>query len=292
MTSTVEAPGPVFVNLPADQALHVDPPAAEIWYVTCIVEGEGHRFGVQAILTASQSGRFFASLSMVELGTEREWHAIDRFDQTSATVSTETLEILSPTASLRGSTDEMNFHAEIAGNRADLTLGRQYPVLYNCGTGLFPYFHGPTYQYAFPGLAVSGTITIDGVPIEVEGSGWYDRQWAASRDAFGTKQAFTWFGLWLENGHTLSVWDTTAPDGSGKKWATVVQPDGTHSVVAMESTAGDSWTLGLPGLDATLEISHEKIHDEPRFYSGICTVSGVYLGEPITGQGVVDYVPQ
>jgi predicted secreted hydrolase len=292
MTTTVDAPGPVFVDLPSDQALHANPPMAEIWYVTCVVDGEGpRRYGVQAILTSSISGRLFASLSMVELGTQHQWHAIDRFDQGSASVSTEQLAVLMPTASLSGTTDEMTFHVEIAGNTADLTLGRQYPVLYNCGTGLFPYFHGPTHQYAFPGLAVSGTITVDGQPLHVHGGGWYDRQWSASRDAFGTKQPFTWFGLCLENGHNLSVWNTTGPDGGGKIWATVVQPDGKHSVVKVVSAAHEGWTLSLPSLDAILEVAHVEIHNEPGFYSGICDVEGTYEGAPIRGYGVVDHVP-
>jgi predicted secreted hydrolase len=292
MTSpTVEAPGPVFIDLPGDQALHADPSMAEIWYVTCWVEGDGHRYGVQSILTSSLSGRLFASLSMVDLGQKREWHTIERFDQGSATVSTERLSIETPIVSLSGSTDELSFRAEIDGNLAELTLGRQYPVLYNCGTGVFPYFHGPTYQYAFAGLAVSGTITIDGVPHEVTGGGWFDRQWSASRDAFGTKHGFTWFGLCLDNGHNLSFWDTTAPDGTGKVWATVVAPDGTHIVAAAQSTEHSGWTLSLPSLDSTLEVSHELIHDEPGFYSGILTVDGTYRGTPIHGYGVVDTVP-
>lgn len=281
----------MFVELPADHGMHANPAMAEIWYVTCMVAGGGHRFGVQSIVTSSPSGRLFTSLSMVDHDTQQGWHAVDRCDPAVSSVANGALDISTPGVSLRGTSDEMTFQVEIDGNRADLTLARRYPVLYNCGTGLFPYFSGPTYQYDIPGMAVVGTVTIDGVAQAVEGGGWYDRQWSASRDAFGTKQAFTWFGIMLENGHNLSVWDTTAPDGTGKRWATVVQPDATHSVVAVESTRHDGWTLRLPSLDATLEISHELIHDEHRFYSGILTVDGTYQGTPIHGYGVVDTVP-
>ena len=148
-------------------------------------------------------------------------------------------------------------------------------------------------------MEVTGTISVEGTPVPVTGGGWFDRQWAASRDAFGTKQGFTWFGLCLDNGHNLSFWQTTGP--AAKTWATLVQPDGAHVVASASATAHparpersypNGWTLCLPSLDATLQISHEKVHDEHRFYSGVCTVDGTYRATPIHGYGVVDYVPE
>jgi CrtC N-terminal lipocalin domain len=291
MVSTSSGPGPVFIDLPADHALHVDPAMAEIWYVTCVLQGAGHRFGLQTIITTSPSGRLFTSRSLVELGTLRGWHSIDRCDPEESIVSSERLDIDTPGVSLRGDTDQMRFRVVIEGNLAELTLHRQGPVLYNCGTGLFPYFTGPTYQYDIPGMTVAGTITIDGAPHQVEGGAWWDHQWSASRQAFGTTRGFTWFGICLDNGVNLSVWDTSAPDGSGQTWATAVRPDGAHSVVSVEATRHSGWTLDLRSLDARFEISHELVHEEPRFYSGILTISGTYDGVPVNGFGVVDTVP-
>jgi hypothetical protein len=285
------APGPAFIELPADHALHVNPAMAEIWYVTCLLNAPGHRFGLQAIITTSPSGRLFTSISMVELGTSRGWHAIDRCDPEVSSVSAERLHIETPGVTLQGDTDAITFRVVVQGTVAELTFQRHCPVLYSCSTGLFPYFTGPTYQYAIPGMTIAGTITIDGVPHPVEGGAWFDHQWATSRDAFGTKQGFTWFGICLDNGVNLSVWDTSAPDGTGKTWATVVQPDGAHFVVSVASTRHTGWTLDLGSLDTTLNITHELIHDEPRFYSGILTVSGTYQGAPVNGFGVVDTVP-
>jgi predicted secreted hydrolase len=192
--------------------------------------------------------------------------------------------------------------------RVDLRLTPSFPPLYSCVSGTFPYFEGATWQFAFPGLRAGGVVEIDGRSEPAVGELWLDRQWSASRNAFGTLHGFTWFGIWLDDGAALSVWDTTAADGSGAAWATMVAADGPHSVAPMtplsqsmpggqrgvaeqSSTQPPEWSIEIPGLGAHLRVSHRLIHEEHRFSCGLCTIDGVVGGRQVTGRGVVDTVP-
>src|SRR5690606_28689132 len=103
----------------------------------------------------------------------------------------------------------------------------RFPILYANGTGMFPYHGDATYQYSLAGMAASGTLTVDGEQLQVEGNGWHDRQWASSAETFGSTDGFIWMGLCLDNGDNLSLWDIVAPDGTPYCWATVVKPDST-----------------------------------------------------------------
>jgi predicted secreted hydrolase len=311
MAADCAAGTPVFIDLANDLGAHREP-TAEIWYVTGRVVNGDRRFGVQVMITTSPSGRAFTSVSLTDSATGASHHATTRHDPGSARLDNDDLHIETGNVTLLGPLESMRVTADVDGEHIDLRLEQSCPILYSCGTGLFPYFTGPTYQCASPGLLLSGSVTVNGEPIEVTGRGWFDRQWSSSRDAFGIKNGFTWFGLWLEDGRGLSVWDTTDPgldvqSPSGKSWATMVDRGGAHTVVAMTPLAslidggnGTSWpggqpparwTAELPGIDALLIIDHEPVHVENRFYSGICTVSGRLGGVAVSGHGVVDTVP-
>jgi predicted secreted hydrolase len=303
---------PVFMTVPAELGAHTDP-FAEIWYVTChLASAAGtdaaRRFGAQAMVTSSPSGKVFTSVSLSDAQSGTARHAIAPHRADEATIAVGELDIVAGDVALQGPMKSMTLQAAVPDAQVSLTLTPAYPVIYNCGTGVFPYFGGATHQFALPGLSVSGSITWDGGAHDVTGSAWFDRQWSTSRDAFGTKNAFTWFGLWLDDGRALSLWDITDRDSRGNAWATVVAPDGTHTVVAMTpletlvfgargrgGTAHEQpehWVVELPGIATTLTITHELIHQELRFYSGLCTVAGTTAGQPVSGRGVVDTVPR
>jgi hypothetical protein len=167
-----------------------------------------------------------------------------------------------------------------------LTLRRDEPVLYNGGSGLFPFFGGTTGQYSLPGLTTSGTLMVDGITYEVSGRTWFDRQWGAPGNEL---PRFTWLGLDLGAGRYLSVWDTT---GDGTSWLTELSADGTHTITSARRTEHDgAWTLTIPRLDGSLKITHRGLPDSnDGLYAGVCEVTGTLAGEVIAGHGYVDVV--
>jgi hypothetical protein len=284
---------PTAVDPVVDQGRHADP-CAEIWYLTCRLrsadgDGDGRAGGelaTQAILTTSPSGRLFVMASILDLVTGATQRSTSQFAPADADIADSKLDIRAPAATLRGSTDELFLRASIGDDGFALDLGRNAPVLYACGTGEFPYFQGPTRQYAFPALTVSGTVDLGGVTRSVTGGGWYDRQWSASRDSFGTANPFTWFGLCLDGGDNLSVWSA-----GGRQWATVVHPDGTHTVTAVTVAEQPGRSrIAVPFLDADLDVAHQPLHDDHGFYSGVGVVAGSWRGAPAGGYGFIDKV--
>jgi hypothetical protein len=57
------------------------------------------------------------------------------------------------------------------------------------------------------------------------------------------------------------------------------------------SSLPDAWTLRIPGLDASLVVTHRPIHEERGFYSGLCAVSGNIGDARVLGSAIVDSVP-
>ncbi|MFD5258301.1 lipocalin-like domain-containing protein [Streptomyces bobili] len=179
---------------------------------------------------------------------------------------------------------------EIAGTTdtasLQLTLHRKEPVLYNGGSGVFPLLGGSNAQYALPGLTTSGTLTTDGTTRHVSGRTWFDRQWGTLGSGQPTRA--TWLGIDLGAGRYLSVWDTTQ---DGTAWLTELKPDGTHTLTHAQRTVVDdgTWTLTVPSLDASLDITHRPLPDShDGLYAGVCTVTGTLDGHDITGHGYTD----
>ncbi|MGW4236163.1 lipocalin-like domain-containing protein [Streptomyces sp. NPDC004749] len=203
-------------------------------------------------------------------------------------LATQKLDIETPILSIRGELTGMAIAGATDTGSLQLTLRRDEPVLYNGGSGLFPFFGGTTGQYSLPGLTTSGILTADGIPYEVTGRTWFDRQWATP----GTElPRFTWFGLDLGAGRYLSVWDTT---GDGASWLTELSADGTHTITrARRTERNGAWALHIPRLDGALEITHHGLPDSNGgFYGGVCEVAGKLAGESIVGHGYVDVISQ
>jgi predicted secreted hydrolase len=298
---------PTLVDVVADLPAHAIP-CAEIWYLTSHLDAGERRMGLQVLVTASPTGKLFTSLSLIDSGGH-DRHAITPHPAGTARISTSSLDIDTGDVRLSGSIDRLELAVDFEGSRSQLTMTRDRPVIYSCGSGSFAYFGGPTHQFAVPGFDVDGSVELDGSRVDVSGRAWFDRQWSANRDAFGTKNRFTWFGVWLDDGRSMSVWDVTDGRGGGCAWATIVSPDGVHTVAPMVpldevtpvpassvrmpygSSLPNAWTLRIPGLDASLVVTHRPIHEERGFYSGLCAVSGTIDDVQVLGSAVVDTVP-
>jgi predicted secreted hydrolase len=88
-----------------------------------------------------------------------------------------------------------------------------------------------SYYYSQPHLAVSGSVSIQGLERRVSGEAWLDHEWsseALAEEAVG----WDWVGINLEGGGALMAFRMRSRDG-GTFWAggTVRQPDGSVRVL-------------------------------------------------------------
>lgn len=300
---------PTFVNLPADQAAH---PGAqnEWWYVVGHLDAGGHRFGyeVQVISTTNVGGSATppeAEIAITDQTTGRYYTKTAAFTTAQTSFSATSLSETEPAASLRGPMHDMRLTATMPTGSIDLTLDARGPALYPDGGGLMPFLGGSSYYYSLTHIATSGTITEEGRRYAVTGQSWLDHQWGDWN--WGTALKWTWMGIQLSNGDSLNLWDIFS-SGTEHAYATVLCPDGTEKIVAVDplkpttsglvtspSTGqqyGSRWGVRIPALAATLQVSAsprlQEIQDDGGIYEGDSAITGSFEGSPVTGQAYVE----
>lgn len=294
---THASPAPVFVDLPGDEGVHASP-IVDIWYVSCSFKARGRQYHSQVVVVTNVAGPVTTHSYLVdESGDQEPWHEVQHFTDIASSIGAGELDIKLPNLTLSGSLGGFTLQAKLGEDQLNFIVACRSPTIYANGTGMFPFHGGGSYQYSRPDLDVSGTMTIKGAVVEIEGQGWYDRQWASSPEAFAANNGFIWMGLCLSNGDNLSLWNIVAPDGKKYCWATVVQPDTTHIIAPVELSGSQDgsmqrgpWLLRIASLDAELAVSQLPIHNELSFYSGACSVSGAVKSGAVTGFGFVDVV--
>lgn len=295
---------PAFVHLPADQAAHPNEPI-EWWYVVGHLNANGHRFGYQVQIVNNAGIAAHANLAITDKTTGEYFTKSQSYSPDQSSFSTTALDARVPSASLSGPMDAMRLHATLPVGEIDLTLSARGPAMYNNGTGLIPFLDGTSYHYSLPSLASQGTLTVNGRTYEVTGESWLDRQWG--RWDWNTVQKWTWMAVQLPNGDRINLWDMFS-QGSEFPYATVLHPDGTHELVAVNPLAdttsdywtspttgkryGTRWTVNIPALDASLTVvvkpQGQEIQAFGGFYEGAGSVTGRYMGKPVTGQVYVE----
>lgn len=131
---------------------------------------------------------------------------------------------------------------------------------------------------------------------------------AAHTSAGGTVMAFNpQRSTRRPRGDRINLWDLFA-EGSEFSYATVLHPDGTHEIVAVNPLAdgtsdfwtspttgkryGTRWTVNIPALDASLTVVAEpqgqEIQADGGIFEGASSVTGWYRGNPVTGQAYVE----
>lgn len=298
-------PAPSLVNWPRDEAAHDGLPW-ELWWITTIVSSGDRRLSTHLVLQHFGSGHVHITATVADLDKEHELSERVTAEPGQATLANDHLESTTEIGGFQGSfEDGYRVHAQLGDDAGfDLVLKPTTPVLHNAGAGQYLMGKVTTTQYSIGGLATSGTVRLDGQDMEVTGHAWYDRQWIHSGSPEDLVN-FTWFGICLDNGDTISLWDTSTRVEGGHTWATIARPDGTHVVTAAQpASKGASgtfvtalgrevprhWKLIIPGVQAELEVGQRLVQDAPGFffYTGALDVKGSYEGEPVTGYGFCD----
>jgi predicted secreted hydrolase len=304
---------PAFVHLPADQAAH---PSFENewWYVVGHLRSHGHVFGyeVQIIARSDIAGTTApltpaeAIIAITDVTTGQYYSHVFLYPG-QGTFSSTALNASTPNATLSGPLDDMSLHAAMPAGTIDLTLDATGPALYNDGNGLMPLLGGSSYYYSLPTLATRGTITENGSSYPVSGLSWLDHQWG--NWDWSTLQKWTWMGIQLSNGDRLDLWDGFT-SGSETSFATVLHPDGTEELVAVEPLApgtsgfvtspatgqryGTEWKVEIPSVGASLTVTASPKLQEIQapeaggIFEGDSSVSGQYQGHPVTGEAYTE----
>ncbi|MGW1619795.1 lipocalin family protein [Streptomyces sasae] len=302
---------PVAVDPAAGLTPNADP-ATQSWYVTAHVRAGGHRYGFMANYLTSGDAKQGTALSSVSIINEDTgWHTKSELALTPRTGLSDKqgVDIHTDNITWTGDTKEQKLRAKVPEGTIDVTFHPRGNVLYNMGTGYFPMFGDakyPNYEYAFPTMDTSGTLTLGGRTDKVSGKSWLDRQWGPLPDVSTGKASWSWTNLDLSNGDEISLWKTKE-SGKQTTWATVLKPDGTHTLAEATLTPDQStlwtsphtgkkyptrWKITIPGEHAKLNVKvyandQELTVPGPR-YEGSAAVTGTYDHHPVTGTTYVE----
>ncbi|WP_373845152.1 lipocalin family protein [Clostridium sp.] len=300
------------------------------WYVIGHFEAEGHKlnFLVHFMLMdiEGMEPNLHSTVSITDETTGFYFGEHKLFPLSDIGISDKGFNIKAPTASMSGGLDQMHVQATIPLGKIDVTMKMDGYPLYNGGTGYFPMFSIDVYQYSLPTMDTIGTITIKNKTYEINGTSWFDRQWQNQTSALSGH--WCWMDLNLDNGDKISLWSSVDHlTGSENAWATILHPDGSQTLTAIEplslsesdywlsTKSGQNypthWIVKIPELDACLEVTPSPREQELitnfdllskreqeliakadflNTYEGASSVKGTYRGKETTGYCYVELV--
>ncbi|MBC7957822.1 MAG: carotenoid 1,2-hydratase [Cytophagales bacterium] len=228
--------GPRALVFPADFGAH---PGArtEWWYLTGALQAGEHLFGFQLTFFRSRTGlaadhasRFaaqqlvfaHAALSDVKAARMRHDQRIARAGFGIAEAAEGDTQVVLRDWSLKreGAAGASRYLAQAgsdsAGFRLALTLATTQPVLLQGEAGLSRKAPQPevvSHYYSQPQLAASGTLTLDGRALPVQGRAWLDHEWSNTLLA-PQAVGWDWVGMNLDDGSALTAFRLRRADGS------------------------------------------------------------------------------
>ncbi|WP_316769096.1 lipocalin-like domain-containing protein [Streptomyces sasae] len=281
----------------------------ESWYVTAHVTAGGHHYGLLAHylnVGDAKQGRAISAVSITDEDTGWYTKSNVALPAWTGLSGKKGVDIHTDNITWTGDTKEQKLHAKVPEGTIDVTLKPQGNVLYNAGTGYFPMFGDtkyPNYEYAFPSVDTSGTLTLNGRTEKVRGESWLDRQWGPLPDFSAVKASWTWMNINLSNGDKVSLWQTKGDKEN--TWATVLKPDGSETVAEAIVTPDEStlwtspdsgkkyptrWKVAIPGEHAKLNIKVYAKNQElvTGRLEGSAAVTGAYGHRPVAGSTYIE----
>jgi predicted secreted hydrolase len=157
---------------------------------------------------------------------------------------------------------------------------------------------------------VHGRLLRDGVPLEVQGLAWLDREWGSG--ALGASETgWDWFALQLDDGSTLMFYALRDRDGARDPHSAGTWVASSGAVRALSSpevqievtdhwtdAAGvrypAAWRVRVPALALDLAVhpvlADQELEVRPRYYEGAVDASGGGSGHERRGRGYVELV--
>ncbi|MBV8377084.1 MAG: carotenoid 1,2-hydratase [Verrucomicrobia bacterium] len=166
-----------------------------------------------------------------------------------------------------------------------------------------------SYYYSITRLKTSGTIKIGSASYKVEGSSWFDREWATNQ-LTPEQSGWNWFAIQLSDGSDLMLYQMRLKNGgidshSDGKW---IAPDGASSGLSADdfhlvpekywtSPANKAsypveWKLTIPKLSLDLQISpaleNQELNLSVVYWEGSVRFKGRRAGKAVDGVGYME----
>ena len=342
----VAAVDPLPVVLPRDDGPHDR--LTEWWYYTGHLRGtDGTRYGFEFVVFRAERGRFPTSwashLAVTDETGDRFLYSqrievgegVDRSPRTPGGEPTgfdlvlTGADMTDPTTSRRppwamsgtGGVDRLS--ASLAADEAalagaggglglELRLAATRSVALHDGDGWIDFGPaGGSYYYSRTAMTATGTLTLGGRDLTVEGSAWFDHQWGDFISVGGG--GWDWFALNLDDGTDLTLSLVREADGSYPLiYGTIVDANGAVRHLVRDAfevevtdrwrsaaTGADypaGWTVRIPGdaLSITLRptVAAQELDTRATtgvlYWEGSQVVSADRAGRPFGGQGYVE----
>ena len=194
----------------------------------------------------------------------------------------------------------------------DLVLHPAKPPVLQGGAGWIDFGPaGGSYYYSRTDLLASGSLTLNGQALHVDGTAWFDHQWGDFIAVGGG--GWDWFAVNLADGTDLTLSLVRATDGSYPLvYGTIVDRAGTathldrsaFSVATTRHWTSPSsgavypagWTVAVPGQDLMINlaptVANQELDTRPTtgvvYWEGSQVVSAVHGGVSLGGEGYVE----
>lgn len=166
-----------------------------------------------------------------------------------------------------------------------------------------------SYYYSVTRLETSGTVKIGAENYKVEGSSWFDREWATNQLA-PEQSGWNWFALQLSDGTDIMLYQMRLKHGgidshSNGKW---IAPEGASNGLganefqlspkkywmspASKANYPVAWKLTIPKYNLDLEITpaveDQELNLAVVYWEGCIRLKGQRAGKPIDGVGYME----
>ena len=166
-----------------------------------------------------------------------------------------------------------------------------------------------SYYYSMTRLRTSGTVKIGSESYVVEGSSWFDREWATNQ--LTPQQAgWNWFAIQLSDGSDLMLYQMRLKDGgtdshSSGKWIAAdgvttdlsandfkLAPEKYWESPASKVTYPIQWRLSITKLSVELEVTppvkNQELDRAVVYWEGCIRLKGRRAGKPVNGVGYME----
>lgn len=308
------------VRLPLDEAPHCY--GAEWWYYTGRLTAEdGRAFGIEAVIfhvphlvLLPSSDVWVSHFAVLDVETGSFTYDQNVGLETTTELGPEPggFDLATERVRLTGSEGLDVIRARTSDGQYDLALqlvDQRGPALHG-ENGYVPFgADGASFYYSRPRMSATGTLTVDGEALAVDGTIWFDRQWG--RALPDPHETWDWFSIRLDDATDVMLFvfrDEDNPVALGS----YMTADG----VTIPLTAADfqidvarSWTSPHTGItypvgwhieivpfDLRLRIS--AVADDQEldvrtstlniYWEGLCDVTGTRGSEPVMGDAYVE----